>query len=296
MYCQMFRVLELLMTLIFIVHMFRNKSVDKMYSVALALLGIMVFLMLWETNRKHNICFIPVLIIMMESGFSCCRCNAVGRCKKMAVIYGVIALFLAGDILMIIDKPYFTDTPYIARDYSLYRIGNRLKKIDNVLHNGKYVEQTFSTEKPFNVTAIHFKVNDVNNQESNYKLSLYKDGKCAESVVIGAGDTADEGWYYMRCNELKGSYTLRIEGNQGTDDTLSPLVMQGIKMVPYKNTSLYVDGKETCGSLSFNVYNEVQKTVVSEGVFWFIFGVLTVLQIIVVTIHGTAAPHSHSSP
>lgn len=282
MYCQMFRVLELLMTLIFIVHMFRNKSVDKMYSVALALLGIMVFLMLWETNRKHNICFIPVLIIMMESGFSCCRCNAVGRCKKMAVIYGVIALFLAGDILMIIDKPYFTDTPYIARDYSLYRIGNRLKKIDNVLHNGKYVEQTFSTEKPFNVTAIHFKVNDVNNQESNYKLSLYKDGKCAESVVIGAGDTADEGWYYMRCNELKGSYTLRIEGNQGTDDTLSPLVMQGIKMVPYKNTSLYVDGKETCGSLSFNVYNEVQKTVVSEGVFWFIFGVLTVLQIIVV--------------
>ena len=81
-------------------------------------------------------------------------------------------------------KPYFTDTPYTARDYSLYRIGNRLKKIDNVLENGKYVEQTFSTEKPFNVVAVHFKVNDVNNQESNYKLSLYKDGKCTESVVI----------------------------------------------------------------------------------------------------------------
>ena len=284
MYCQMFRVLELLMALIFIVHMFRNKSVDKMYPVALTLLGIMVFLMLWETNRKHNICFIPILVIIMESGFNCCRYNAVGKCKKMAAIYGIIALFLAGDVLMIIDKPYFTDTPYTARDYSLYRIGNRLKKIDNVLENGKYVEQTFSTEKPFNVVAVHFKVNDVNNQESNYKLSLYKDGKCTESVVIGAGDTAEEGWYYMRCNEPKGSYTLKIEGNQGTADTMSPFVMHGIKMVPYRNTSMYVAGKEAGGSLSFNVYNEGQKTVVSEAVFWFIFGVLAVLQIIVVKI------------
>lgn len=277
-YCQIFRAAELFFAFIMIAHMIGTKSFYNMSSVILSLLGIIVFLMCWETNRKHNICFIPVLIIIMESGVNCCR-DIKERVRFPAVIFGMTAVFILGDVCIIKDKPYFTDTNRVINDYSYYRLSTRLKDIDNIITDNKCVEQTFITFREFNMIAVRFRPDDIAGDYAGYNISLYKQNHCVESAVADINNIDGEGWYYMPCNEKEGSYMLRIEKEAGRSDTMSPMVMTGIKMTPYRNTQLYVNKNKKSNSLLFYAYNIVERPLISSDKFMMLFIIVLMMQV-----------------
>ena len=288
-YCQIFRIAELFMAFILIVRMIFMKDCCRLEPVILTLLGIMVFLMCWETNRKHNICFIPVLVLMMESGFDCCKNVIIPVIKKPAAILGLAVIFITGDILAVAQKGYFTDVNYTVKDYSYFKPATRLKSINNIVSNNKYVEQEFKTYRPFNMITVCFRAKDIKGGDGSFRISLYGKENCLESVTAGINDIDNEGWYYMDCGKNgvsyeEGVYTLRIEGGGGVTDSMSPMVITGVKMHPYRNTQLYVNSKKKNDSLMFYVYNTAERPVTTDGEWLIIFIIALILQMCVICI------------
>lgn len=286
-YCQIFRIAELLMAFIIIVRMICTKGYCKLYPVILSLLGIMLFLMCWETNRKHNICFIPVLVMVMESGLDVCKNTIMPKVKFPVAIVGMMLIFVAGDILAVADKEYFTDVKRTVNDYSYFRLATRLKDIDNVISNNKCIRQEFKTYRPFNTVAVRFRADAVKKDGGSYRVSLYKEKSCVESLTADINDINDEGWYYMAFENSEsydeGNYTLSIEGEDGITDTMSPMIMTGIKMKPYRNTQLYVNNKKKNDSLMFYVYNTAERPVVMEYEWVLSFITVLVLQLCIIS-------------
>ena len=284
MYCQIFRVISLFMTLYLIASLLRKNEPDNIYPVALTMLGIMVFLMLWETNRKHNICFVPVLVILMESGFNIRKekyvniingkmPGAAGVSEKAVrpfVIFAAV-MFIISDICLITDKPYLTDNAHITHDNSFYHYENRLAEINGVFDKGKNVEQVFKADKPFNVIQVRFRPSDTYNPDYNYKLSLYKDGNCVQNDVVDQESLSGRGWYYMRYSGGAGDYSLVIDGTGSDPEALKVLMMDGLEMNPYKSTGLRVGGADTNCALAFNVYNEESSIIMSDMTYVLLF-------------------------
>lgn len=286
MYCQVYRVISLFMTLCCILYMFRRKNtdIDSIYPLALTLLGIFIFLMLWETNRKHNICFVPVLVIMLESGFNLVKektlLNPVDRkWKRIAAVCVMLLVFIASDIQFIVEKPYFTEVTNVVHDNSLFQYENRLQEIDEAFPDNESVEQFFTATKPFNVVEIRFKADDMYYQDNVYKVSLQKEGVCIKSDIIGPKSISELGWYYIHCNEEPGNYSIKIEKNRDNVYAMTPMMMEGIKMVPYRNMQFFVEGQETNCSLAFNVYNSEYKTRLSETLYRTILSIVVVIQV-----------------
>lgn len=287
MYCQLYRVISLFMTLCCIIYMFRRKSmdIDNIYPMALALLGIFIFLMLWETNRKHNICYVPVLVIMFESGFNLVKEKAQvhqAKWKRIVPVCVMLVVYIASDIWFVVEKPHFTEVTNIEHDNSLYQYENRLQKIDEIFPEAASVEQFFKATKPFNVVEVRFKPDDMYYQDNIYIVSLLKDGVIIKSDIIGSKDISEMDWYYIKCNEQPGYYSIRIEKNRDNIYAMTPLMMEGIKMVPYKNTRFCVEGRDINCSLAFNVYNSEYKTRLSETLFWTILVIAGVIQVAVI--------------
>ena len=288
-YCQIFRIAELFMAFILIVRMIFMKDCCRLEPVILTLLGIMVFLMCWETNRKHNICFIPVLVLMMESGFDCCKNVIMPVIKKPAAILGLAVIFITGDILAVAQKGYFTDVNHTVKDYSYFKPATRLKSINNIVSNNKYVEQEFKTYRPFNMITVRFRTKGIKGGDGSFHISLYGKENCLESVTAGINDIDNEGWYYMDCGKNGGSYeegvyTLRIEGGGGITDSMSPMVIKGVKMHPYRNTQLYVNRRKKNDSLMFYVYNTAERPVTTDMEWLIIFIIALILQMCVICI------------
>lgn len=280
MYCQAFRAISLYAVLLLIIHMLRKKEINEIFPIALTLLGIMVFLMLWETNRKHNICFLPILIMLEESGFNLLKYITVEKVKKRKSLVLVVGcIFVISDILLIIDKPYFTDIPRIERNNSFYHYENRLEEVNEVFQNGKTVEQYFHTQKPFNTIQVRFRPYDLGTKECSYKMSLFKDDVLQQNVIVKKDNLAEKGWYYMKCDESAGNYSVRIEGVEGDFESMKLLMMGGRQMAPYRNARLEIGDVDTHCSLAFNVYNEENKAFVSESMYILLLSGIIIMQI-----------------
>ncbi|MCI5639459.1 MAG: hypothetical protein MR316_00545 [Lachnospiraceae bacterium] len=67
-YTQAFRMCIFLFLCFSLVRQLREKQCSEMFLFALTFLGAVLFFMLWEANRKYNICFMGVYLILMADG------------------------------------------------------------------------------------------------------------------------------------------------------------------------------------------------------------------------------------
>src|SRR5690606_25452152 len=134
-YTQVFRCVTFLFALICGIQMFRKEEQNYIYMLVLALIGIIIFLMLWETNKKHNICYIPIALILMEQGIEyssrsweyLCRKDFKGRLIKnmqrieLSFIVISILMICCSVVIMINDFPYYTKNLREYRNYTFMK-------------------------------------------------------------------------------------------------------------------------------------------------------------------------------
>ena len=71
-FMQGFRVLTFLFLLWSVAGQMRQRKCDEAFVLSLTFLGAVLFFILWEANRKYNVCFMGVCMLLMADGV--CRC------------------------------------------------------------------------------------------------------------------------------------------------------------------------------------------------------------------------------
>lgn len=71
-FMQAFRVVTFLFLCGSITGQMRQKKYDRSYVLSLTFLGAVLFFVLWEANRKYNVCFMGVCLLLMADGIEGC--------------------------------------------------------------------------------------------------------------------------------------------------------------------------------------------------------------------------------
>lgn len=67
-FMQAFRFLTFVFLTISILGQLRKKEIDESFIISLTFLGAVLFFILWEANRKYNVCFMGIYLLLMTDG------------------------------------------------------------------------------------------------------------------------------------------------------------------------------------------------------------------------------------
>ncbi len=274
-YSQIYRIVMLFFILVMTAFKIKSRKTDDMLCIALSLLGIMLFLLGWENNVKHNICFIPVMLLLAESGVNI----QASHTNKKIISYCVLILFVISDIIFISNKPSYVDNREIYRDYSYYKNTTRNVPLSALFSSDDIsASQYFAAYKPINTIAVKFSNKDINSQ-TKYNLTLRKQHTVIAERTVTINDIDTAGFYYIDCNIDAGEFALDID-TDNKDSDFSPLIMRGKVMKHYKNTRLESNENKSNNTLVMNAYYETEKAMLTFGGFIFILLLNIVLQML----------------
>lgn len=162
-YCQVFRSTTFLFIILSVLFQLRRKGVEEFFVLSLTLLGAILFFLLWETNKKYNICFMGIVLILAGDGithiskfayrareqYSKAKLMNIKRAASVATL--LVPAFLT--ILMILDRQYYLQKEW---DYRKIAVQDYCFKEEykDLVKEGDVAEQTFVTAKKFNEISI----------------------------------------------------------------------------------------------------------------------------------------------
>ena len=71
-FMQAFRVATFFFLLVSVLMQIRQRKFDISFVFSLTFLGAVLFFILWEANRKYNVCFMGVYMLLMADGIERC--------------------------------------------------------------------------------------------------------------------------------------------------------------------------------------------------------------------------------
>ena len=255
-YSQIYRCVCLLGIIIMLMQLRKKKRTDFRFVLVTAFLAMIVFGLLWETNKKHTICYTWMLIIMAESGFyRIWLANQYILKRKQEYILlkqwigiGVLTLVL---ILCGILFRYST----ISREKRLfYKEENNMPYIQDVAKNKRILNNVFYAQCKFNCIKVHAVPIKGANQNTEYEITLLdKKQTILESKVINAKIVRKSSWVPLLEGKIlpKGKYYVRVSGH-GLQDTIKFPYFCGKVFKPYEE-SVLVEGGDSMASLSLRV-------------------------------------------
>lgn len=263
-YCQVFRCA----TFLFIIGMLLKMGTEKKPHIGIVftvgLLGIILFLMIWETNKKHSICYTHILLMMMCFGINSANVRIRNfleikavkpkKLKRIAFTCAGISLCLMCSIHMILM--------YFAQQHNnpkrvIYKTEWNMSKIPGANFSNQDILQNFTAQKDFSEIKIH--INIQNKKQTNVgsiKMQLLDEkDTLVNEKDFQRKDLTKRAWIgfdHLKCTA--GIYKLVIKFT-GDCSFINFLYYSGKKMEHFKGTSLYV-GKKRLGvsSLSIRVY------------------------------------------
>ena len=275
---------------------------NLIFIFALTLLGMIIFLMLWETNKKYNICFVPITIILMEQGIFHIiqKLNNDHKNQKHIIHIGAFITLSIGFIILSViaffDKGYYTDLKKENINYSFYRTENDIKYITDISKEQKKVIQTFSTSKKFNEIALHFVKKQTNTVGNNYYIInlLDNEQKVISSKTVTYNDFPKDGWVTLPVmknikNDKDKVYSIALSSIGQGDDFAKVVYTDSIVFDQYKNGKAYINGKSQPYDLSFRVYEKKMDSYYSTSLylvsvisFLIIYGLVLIIIFVVI--------------
>lgn len=266
-YCQIFRCATFLFIIVMLIQMLvKPEGMESGISFVISLLGIIVFLMMWETNKKHSICYTHVMLIMMQCGIHT-LCSYGERFSKISIlenskvflakrfiIAGVLVLVAVLTGITIVKNPFLSEKkPYEKR--ILYRSpgtqfvsGAKMKKKD--------ILQKLKIRKKFDIIKLYVKkVRDKG--DGVLKVQVFQDNMnlVAEKEFTKADVEKSE---YLVLNQLHcpaGKYQLVVHA-EGDCSYANIMYDAGKVLERYEGSALYFGGEKMgTSALSVLVYD-----------------------------------------
>lgn len=292
-YTQVFRATTFAYIVFFLICYYKKNEIKDMVILLITFSGIVVFLMIWETNKKHNICFLPVCLVMMIEGISCLRevgladffTYRIKHIKKVLLVF-IGMIFVIIDFIILIDKDFYTTKKFLFSNYLYYKAENNPAEITKVSEEGKTVEQVFWAPKDFNSFSVHFKRDSIQTN-AEYKVSLVErdSEKILVSHKVSVQSLPRDGWIEINLTNKMGKadkfYIIRIVGN-GKKDSLKIVSFESLVLKNYKKCKLLINSIYEKGAISFRVMKKEKQVYYPTWVFGMLFGLFVCCQIYII--------------
>lgn len=266
-YCQIFRCVNFIFIIAMLLEMLvKPEDTQKKIIMVISLLGILLFSMIWETNKKHSICYTSVMLLMMQCGVSgFCSFGEVSIKQKIAekpklgmikhgAMFGAMVLICVMLIVNAIQNPFLSQKkPYEKR--VLYRSTGFESIMGSEMRNNDII-QNLSIKKKFNTMKLYVKRTK---KKSNGILNvqvLSEDKKVVSQKDFTREDVKKDGYLVldqMQCPP--GKYQVIIHAD-GDCSYVKILYDEGKVLERYENSSMYFGGKKMgTSALSVLVYD-----------------------------------------
>lgn len=270
-YCKMFRLLEIFLLLACIVHTIHTKYTAH-YVLLVNYLGAMLFFLLWEANKKYNISFEWILLLLCTDGihaiFSQIKylVNKQHGTRRLLSNYGIVKVIAATLLLLSItflysEKGYTTEQFPTIKKAAVIRTGkyNDISQLDPTY---KTFEQTFETGFSFDHLLIRADTNAPAKQ-GIYSVQLYDENKelLYHTTVTATDARISEKGLYINFPTVyswdgkQHHYTLQIERDATTTNFLHFKVMSYQAVDRYESGNLFLHNKSQPNlDLAFTAY------------------------------------------
>lgn len=276
-FTQAFRVCIFVFLFFSAIAQLRQKQCTEMFLFALTFLGAVLFFLIWEANKRYNVCFVGVYLLLMADGIHNVAGYALyipeGRlfCRvPVKWCFVCIATFsLLGSVFLQI----------FMLKKSINNVGKRFYNssiedadgIDKDLYEEPFlVEQTIWQEQlamsgQWNQITIYFSLKKSKKKKikEEYLAELYsmEDMRCLYQEKIGRDQLGEDGGLPIKLSKQKemseGGYLLRLT-HIGNDFDMIPLVNRYSALDLYPDGKLSVNGRETEYDLSMSLEQKKQ--------------------------------------
>ncbi len=268
-YSQIFRCTTFLFIIIMLLDMAIRKTINSRLIFAISLLGIILFLMIWETNKKHSICYTPILILMMQMGISIANIKiknylerTAGTIKLMKIKKATtIGVILCGIVFMSLfeNQVYFSQKKKKEKRV-LYKTEWNMSKLSGGDATNQKIWQSFMVQNNFNSVKLHVKktVRAKKRKNGSIKMLLLdEENKLIRETKFQEKDLENQEWIgfeHLKC--AAGVYKIVITFN-GDCSFINFLYYSGKKIEHFKGAALHV-GKRNLGvsCLSIRIYQK----------------------------------------
>ncbi len=285
-YCQIFRSVAFLFVLLSIFSQIRRKGAEEFFVISLALLGAILFLILWETNRKYNLCFMTLVYILMGDGISrtlACVQKAdtlYGICSKRYCRWGIRLFFLL--VPSVISFFMAKDYPYYLQEKSGYHetvISNVSYKEENrvLKKRGDMAEQTFIINRSFNEIGIMSRNEKID--EDSYRIQILDENENPVPIRnISTEQIYRTGNYWLifhldniNSAENPAKYTIRMKCLKNNKTEMSFFVTPFDTYDLYTGGALWINSRLSKRDMAFRVfYRKEERLIGTDG--YVIFG------------------------
>ena len=241
-WCQIIRGVTLFLAFIECFFLFVRRRKKERFVHALSILGAILFFMIWETNKKYNICFMPLLLLLNCYGLISLvqyinivkqrTAERVVRNVKKARMAMVMAMIAVLIVFGVMDYLMLRYENKVSRRVNV-RIESHSMKYEKIEREGEVITQSFMTDRDFNEIQVTLKGSgnveknsyefEVVDQKGNVvcKQSFPFKQKIVDKRMIFNFDT-------VRGDGTNRSYSIRItckkEQKQGIEIGHSPLL------------------------------------------------------------------------
>lgn len=281
-YCKMFRLMEIFLLIVCIVRTIRKKDTSH-YVLLVNYLGAMLFFLIWEANKKYNISFEWILLLLSADGISAIAnrlkrpVSSRHKLRRLLSGYRCISAITATLLLLCItflycETGYTRDTFPTIKKAVVVRTGkyNDISQLDPAYQT---FEQTFATSYSFRNLLIRADV-DQTNAEGSYHIRLYgEDGKTLYYTTVAPQDSriSEKGLYLALPFSLtqdgkEHQYKLQIARSNENTNFLHFKVMSYQAVDRYESGNLFLHGKSQHNlDLAFTAYTSTETSEISQN-------------------------------
>lgn len=298
-YCQVFRSVTFLFVLFSVFIQICRKGVEEFFVISLTVLGAILFYVLWEANCKYNICFMPLLYILMGDGIT--RVLVLARkaenvhryTQKKCCRWGIRLVFLlvplSISILMVADYSY-----YIQKKSGYHKavISDVSRSEENLVlkKKGDVAEQTFTTDRQFNEVCIMSKNKRID--KDSYRFQLLDDNENPiqiQNISVKETLTTKQNWIILHLDKIPAAtnakrYTIRVvclkDEKKGISLAVTPFDAYDL----YTGGTLMVNSNLSQRDMAFCVACREEESLIGLGGYvmfglavWVLSGVLSLL-------------------
>ena len=263
-YSNVYRVVLLLVVLLYLVKLLGKHIPDDTFMIILTLFGSICFYLIWEAKDVYSYPFIPLLIILFALGF---ERNYDSVYKKVPKRYFLLISFFMLIVLfgykynLTIEKKEINNNTFVVHESS--NTSYKLYKKDPIT-------QTFYTNKPFN--QLSFRTTKIKDNDSKYHIDLYKDKKLIKDYTVTSNDI--DGWFVdldvPRELTGKGKYSISISFDKGNEDSINWIYVRSLVIDNYKG-DFYINNEKNTGDLFIKTVDKKEIRYCSSVTYWFLF-------------------------
>lgn len=299
-YNQIFRCATFLFVVFSVFFQLRRRGVEEFFIISLTLLGAILFFLLWETNRKYNICFMGIVMILMGDGITRCsgfvhrmrekltpsRRFFAGRAAGVAVV--LVPAILT--VLMVMDRQYYLQKEWDYRKVTIQNFNYR-EDYRDLKNAGDTAVQTFTTGKAFNeVRVIYGNFMDQKPEPDSFRFELLDpQGNVMTTQSFPQDEKREKKKKFWQSFDVpavsSGSpsrkYTIRVTCLKTQESGLQLAISPHDEYDLYRGGELYLNSQRQKRDMAFSVSDKTKRASMSKGGFvasialiWLLYGIL----------------------